>query len=91
MSRKNIFAILFVLLAAGGGYFWYRYSPSAPEGEASKETSSPLAELQRLKTLQLDTLILQDSFFKSLSLPSEVSSQINASTTAGRSNPFLPF
>lgn len=91
MNHRTILVILFLLLVAGGGYFWYQYSPSAPEGEAGKETSSPLAELQRLKTLQLDTLILRDSFFKSLSLPNEVSDLINASTTAGRSNPFLPF
>ena len=90
MNRKTIFVILFVLLAAGG-YFWYQNSSSEPKEEAGKETASPLAELQRLKTLQLDTLILQDSFFKTLSLPSEVSSIRNATTTAGRSNPFLPF
>ena len=58
-----------------------------------------LADLRRLKDLQLDTSILKNPFLQSLEplktpppfLPSQTGTTTPSFTTPGRPNPFLPF
>lgn len=93
--RQTIFTIIFVVLIVGIGYVWYNASPAStgPETETPPTgiTSTRLAELQRLRTLQLDISILKDPIFNSLQSPIEVVGTPVTQVQSGRVNPFAPF
>ncbi len=92
MSKLTIFVILVVVAALGVIWYFYFYSPAAigPGEEAAavqSEFEARLADLRRLKNLQIDTSVLRDEFFQSLAYPAISPSEV----TPGRPNPFLPF
>ena len=91
--RQTIFIIIFILILGIGGYYLYQNS-GLSAGQTVAETSETratietrLADLRRLKDLQLDTSILQNRFFLSLQ-PTQPATTIDAKT--GKPNPFLP-
>lgn len=98
-----ILIILVTLGGAGIWFFYFQSSGPTPAtdaeigaSDAGNVSSDPdvqkiereLADLRRLKDLQLDTSILKNPFLQSL----EAFPVQNAGTTTpGRPNPFLPF
>lgn len=94
MNRQTIMLIVLVIVFGISGFLWYRYLRTrAPATETTAETRAAaeglldLTELRRLKTLQLDTSVLRDPFFRSLELPSVTPAP---EITPGNPNPFLP-
>lgn len=83
---------MLVAVLGVGGYFWYVRVP--PDSEASStnaaiaEFQEKLGELRRLTSVDLDTSILQDPFFRSLKPETATDTVL---ITPGRSNPFVPF
>lgn len=73
--------------------------PVASSNPDVQRIKQELADLRRLKELQLDTSILKNPFLQSLEplrIPPPVGGQPGATTTPtlttpGRSNPFVPF
>lgn len=106
MSRQTLIIIIVaVAVGAAGLWFFYFQSSSSTEpgmsANISFSSSNPdvqrieqeLADLRRLKDLQLDTGILKNPFLQSLELPRIPPQSIGTTTvtTSGRPNPFLPF
>lgn len=95
MNRQLIFIGIFILVLGGTAYIWYQYSQSISVPEASvaqDDFSVQLSELRRLKNLELDTSIMDDSFFRSLDLPPGVQEQsVTQREVSGRANPFISF
>lgn len=92
MNRQLILIVLLIAVLGVGGYFWYVRVPVNPEGSASNvaiaEFQQKLGEMRRLTSIDLDTSILQDPFFRSLKLETATDTVL---TTPGRANPFVPF
>lgn len=104
MNRQTLIVIIVVVVFGGAGlwFFYFQSSASTELGaNISFSSSNPdvqrieqeLADLRRLKDLQIDTSILKNPFLQSLEAPriSPPSFQNNGTTTPGRPNPFLPF
>lgn len=95
MSRQTIFILVFIIIVGSIAYVWYRYTQSLPQQERVETGGSfgtRLSELRRLKDLQLDVSLFQDTFFKSLQAPETIAGEkIGGQTKTGRDNPFLPF
>lgn len=95
MNRQLILTIVLIAALGGTGYIWYQYSQTTeviPKPEFSEKTDhleERLSELRRLKTLRIDTSIVEDPFFKSLGTPQEAINQ--PEVKSGRPNPFLAF
>ena len=72
------------------GYAWYSYfqTPGGSEVQERARSTKALAEVRRLKSLQLDTSLFQDRFFRELEAPREIS---QPDVPLGRTNPFAPF
>ena len=95
MDRQTISFIILVIVVLGIGYIWYSYYSAAPaeEGTAVEDLNvqnieARLAELRRLRDLQLDTSLFREEAFRELQLP--VIPKLPA-VQIGRVNPFLPF
>ncbi len=89
MNRNTLFSLVLVALLGVIGYTWYGYLGATPETEGeSASFSKTLAEIRRLKTLDLDTSLFQDRFFLDLVEPQEIP---QPEITPGRENPFAPF
>lgn len=89
MNRNTLFSLVLVILLGVIGYTWYGYLETSPETEAEHASfSKTLAEVRRLKTLDLDTSLFQDRFFRDLEEPQEIP---QPEITPGRENPFAPF
>lgn len=89
MTRNTLFSFLFIGLLVLIGYMWYGYlAAPAGTGEERASFAKSLAEVRRLKNLELDTSIFQDRFFLDLEEPQEVP---EPEVTPGRENPFAPF
>ncbi|MEK7541777.1 MAG: hypothetical protein AAB533_02945 [Patescibacteria group bacterium] len=91
MSRNTFFSLVFVALLILIGYTWYRYLGAPADTGATEQPASfskALAEVRRLKNLELDTPLFQDRFFRELEEPQEIS---EPDVTPGRENPFAPF
>ena len=89
MNRNTLFSLVLVALLGVIGYTWYGYLGATPETEAERAGfSKTLAEIRRLKTLDLDTSLFQDRFFLDLVEPQEIP---QPEITPGRENPFAPF
>ena len=89
MNRNNLFTILFVVLLGGIGYAWYSTIRSPAETlPAGSSFTQSIAQLARLRTIDIDTTIFQDPVFTSLEAPPV---PIEAPVTPGRTNPFLKF
>lgn len=89
MSRNTVFTILFVVLIGTIGYTWYYYwqSPSAG-APVQEEFVRSIAQVQRLKDLDIDTSLFQDKAFMELEAPPEF---VEPEIIPGRSNPFASF
>lgn len=94
MNRQTIILILVVILFGGIGFVWYRYLQTLPpepeiptETKAATENALNLAELRRLKTLNLDTTILENPLFRSLETTAET---FTPDIAPGNINPFVP-
>lgn len=89
MNKNTLFSLIFVALLGLIGYIWYGYletpSDTAAEGPQFSKT---LAEVRRLKNLELDTSLFEDRFFRDLEEPQEIP---QPEVTPGRENPFAPF
>lgn len=103
--NRQILIIIIVAVAVGAAGLWFFYfqpsSSTEPGTQQAFSSSNPdvqrieqeLADLRRLKDLQLDTSILKNPFLQSLELPRLPSQSAGTTTvtTSGRPNPFLPF
>ncbi|QQG45675.1 MAG: hypothetical protein HYW89_02020 [Candidatus Sungiibacteriota bacterium] len=87
-KQTTLLIIVFIIIVAATGYLWFGLSGPAVENAGGEEFSVRLAELRRLKNLQLDTSVLEDQFFRSLELPQETPLP---EVKIGRINPFAPF
>ena len=89
MSKQNIFVGVFVLILGVTGYLWYGYFQVAPADTGSGESrDSSFLQVSRLQNVQLDTSLLEDPLFLSLSPPQIIP---QPDVTPGRANPFIPF
>lgn len=91
MNRNTLFSFVFVGLLIFIGYLWYGYVAAPADtgtGEAQASFAKSLAEVRRLKNLDLDTSLFQDRFFLDLEEPQEIP---EPEVTPGRGNPFAPF
>lgn len=90
MNRNTIFTFVFLVLIGFIGYTWYRYLDTSPEtaAEDQQRFAQSLADVRRLKNLQLDTSLFQDRFFRDLEEPQEIP---QPEVEPGRTNPFAPF
>lgn len=111
MSRQRLILIIVILVFGAAGLWFYFQSSSTSSTDNAAATpdqiavsSNPdiqrieqnLADLRRLKDLQLDTSILKNPFLQTLEpprIPAPAPGGIGTSTqtNAGRPNPFLPF
>jgi hypothetical protein len=108
MSQKKFIIIIIVLIVSAVAIWFFFFRSAAPAGDQSSGTpdaalisSNPdvqriereLADLRRLKDLQIDTSILQNPFLQSLEAPR--TPQGTGTTTVpaipGRPNPFIDF
>lgn len=92
MDRNTLQLILIFVAIIIAGYYGFTYfkggSADIEENVVLPELKARLEELRRVKTIKLDTSILQDSFFKSLTLPKPIP---QPEVKFGRDNPFVPF
>ena len=89
MNRNNIFTLLFIVLLGVVGYVWYyRRSPEEGAPPQTEEFTRSIAKLERLRTIDLHTAVLQDPVFLGLEAPP---APIEAEVTPGRVNPFAAF
>ncbi len=91
MRRSTIFTIIFVLILGVIGYIWYGYwqAPAADTGTATQDDfTRTLAQVARLKNLNLDTSLFRESSFTDLEAP-QISPEPDI--TPGRPNPFAAF
>lgn len=82
---------MLIIALAGTVYVWLggaKTLPSTTTGTDGESTAIQLAQLRKLRDLRLDTDILEDEFFKSLS-PSQAIPVLQQDGQ-GRINPFLP-
>lgn len=90
MSKQVVLIFILILALLVTTFIWYNakreQEPLANDQAISFGTE--IAELRRLKELELDTAILEDSFFQNLREPEEVPP---LSGEAGRKNPFSAF
>lgn len=92
MSQKNLLLIVSIVLLFGGtGYFLFPRSTGTGTAALKEEETNAfevrLLELNKLKDIKLDIPLLEDPFFRSLSVPAGVTAPEG---TVGRPNPFLP-
>lgn len=89
MNRNNLFTLLFIVLLGAIGATWYYYRrPQDERAFPREEFTRSIAQLERLRTIDIDTTIFQDPVFTSLEAPPELP---EAEVTPGRPNPFLNF
>ncbi|MBI3420929.1 MAG: hypothetical protein HY006_02595 [Candidatus Sungbacteria bacterium] len=103
MNQQTLIIIVVILLVAAGGYFYVTGGQgdlAGVDGQAAsistpdiQRIEAQIAELRRLKTLELDTSILKNPFLLTLTLPATpptTGTTTTPSGTPGRPNPFLP-
>ncbi len=91
MRRSTLFTIIFVALLGVIGYMWYGYwrAPVADTGAAARDDfTKTLAQVGRLKDLNLDTSLFRERAFTDLEAPA-ISPEPDI--TPGRPNPFAAF
>ncbi|MBI2053429.1 MAG: hypothetical protein HYT41_01655 [Candidatus Sungbacteria bacterium] len=89
MNRTNLFTILFLVLLGGIGYLWYSTVQSPAEAPVGGQSfTQSIAQLARLRTIDIDTTVFQDPVFMSLEAPPV---PLETVVTPGRVNPFLKF
>ena len=100
MNRQALIigVIVAVLIGTGIWFFYFRSPAPAPEVTTVISSNSDvqrieqeLANLRRLKDLQIDTSILKNPFLQSLEALSTPQTGTTTHPTPGRANPFLPF
>jgi hypothetical protein len=94
LDRQTIFLIILLLALAGGGWVWYqsRVTPgdaaqSAGPSQDILDIEARMAEIRRLKTVEINTSVFQDSRFRALK---EITATSSPAVSPGRLNPFAP-
>lgn len=88
MNKQIILIFILILALLLTAFIWTSYTAKKKEPSADGQAIQfevEIAELRRLKELELDTAILEDSFFQNLQESQEVPP---LSGEAGRKNPF---
>jgi len=89
MNRNTIFVLVFIVLLLGIGYTWYGYLQTTVDTQVPQvEFTKVLAEVRRLKNLEIDTALFQERFFRELTAFQQTP---QPEVTVGRENPFAPF
>ncbi len=91
MKRSTLFTIIFIVMLGVIGYIWYGYwqTPAADTGAATQDDfSRTLAQVARLKNLNLDTSLFHERSFTDLEAPTIPP---EPDITPGRPNPFAAF
>ncbi|MFY9462928.1 MAG: hypothetical protein WAP52_01945 [Candidatus Sungiibacteriota bacterium] len=92
MKRSTLFTIIFIAILGVIGYIWYGYwqTPAADTSESAREDdfTRTLAQVARLKNLNLDTSFFRERAFTDLEEP-QISPEPDI--TPGRPNPFAAF
>ncbi len=90
MRRSTFFSFILLLIMGAAGYAWYRYFQAPPAevaGDRARLTRT-LADVRRIKNLELDTSIFEDRSFRALEPLRAIA---EPEITPGRDNPFAPF
>ena len=92
MDLKRIILILVVLIALGGGYYYFQVYNIAPTQEGGSpiiaDIDARLNEIRPLASVELDTSIFNNVYFRSLKV---ITATSGVEVIPGRTNPFLPF
>ncbi len=91
MRRSTLFTIIFIAILGVIGYIWYGQwkSPAADTGAAAQDDfTRTLAQVARLKNLNLDTSLFRERSFTDLEAPPIPP---EPDITPGRPNPFAAF
>ena len=91
MNQQGILTILFIIIVAVTGYFWFQpidNQATRVTNQSVQDLEDRLTELRHLKDIRFDTSVLKDKFFESLSLPIIPPPP---DIKIGRANPFIPF
>lgn len=90
VNRQNVFMIILVLALIGGAYFLFQryFPPPQDEFGYKEEFSALLRELSLVRSVNLDTEILQNEEFRRLVVPALPPFP---DIKPGRRNPFIPF
>lgn len=91
MNKQTVLIFVLIFSLAVTAFIWLSYGKKEKEPVTDNQATdleARFAELQRLKELELDTAILEDSVFQKLGEPENTPA---LSETAGRKNPFSPF
>lgn len=90
MDLQRIFIIVLILIILGVGYYYFNFSALSKLPSANKsivELEARFHDLRPLQSLELDTSVFDNSFFRSLRvLPPQPSTTV----VPGRPNPFAP-
>ena len=94
MDIKRIIIIILIIAALGGGYYYFQVYNTTPAIEGSSgnqvvaDLDTRLNEIRPLATVELDTAIFGNVFFRALQIATATTGQ---AVVAGRVNPFTPY
>lgn len=93
MSRQTILLLILIIVLAVGIYVWSkagvgRQVEVATEDTTIEEIEDRITNIRRLKTINLDTSLLNDEVFRSLE---DFTKGTEVIVHPGRTNPFSPF
>ncbi len=92
MTLQRIIVIILILAGIGGAYYYFQVYSAAPASEGSSpavaELDARLNEIRPLASVDLDTSVFNNIFFRSLQ-PAAVAT--TSAPAPGRINPFTPY
>ena len=94
MDIKRIIIVILVIAGLGGGYYYFQVYNTAPAIEGSSDNQvvvdldTRLNAIRPLATVELDTSIFGNVFFRALQVAIATTGQ---AVVAGRVNPFTPY
>lgn len=92
MDWQRTLLIIIILIVLGGGYYYYQVYGIAPTAEGGSpiviDLDARLNAIRPLASVQLDTSLFNNTFFRSLKVVTATTGQL---VIPGRTNPFLPY
>ena len=94
MDLQRILVIVLVLMVLGSGYYYYYYQSSAVTPATAEsnpviaELDARLNEIRPLASIELDTSLFDNAFFRSLKI---ITATTGPAVIPGRVNPFVPY
>ncbi|MBI4134862.1 MAG: hypothetical protein HY471_02000 [Candidatus Sungbacteria bacterium] len=89
---KVLITIAVVIVALGGGYFWFISRSDEPVDTLfAAEVREKLESYQKIHELSPNLSIFDDALFQALRAVERIPASATSSVRAGRDNPFTPF